>query len=53
MKTAMLILAGVLSRAIGINVEIDTLILVISGIGLVTSMVAALAFGWDLSGFLF
>jgi hypothetical protein len=53
MKAAMLVLAGALSRAIGSDVEIDTLILIFSGIGLAISMVAALAFGLDLSGFLF
>ena len=49
----MLVLARALSRAIGTNVEVDTLILIFSGIGLVIFMVAALAFGLDLSGFLF
>lgn len=49
----MFVLAGTPSRAIGTNVEVDTLILIFSGIGLVISLVAALAFGLDLSGFLF
>jgi hypothetical protein len=51
MRTAMFVLAGALSRAIGTN--IDTLVLTFSGIGLVISMIAALIFGLDLSGTLF
>lgn len=53
MRTAVFVLAGALSRAIGTNVEIETFILIFSGIALVVSMVAALAFGLDLSEFLF
>ena len=53
MKTAMVVLAGALSRAIGTDVEVDTLILIFSGIGLIICMIAALIFGLDLSGFLF
>jgi hypothetical protein len=48
-----LVLARALSRAIGTNVEVDTFILIFSGIALVISMVAALTFGLDLSGTLF
>ena len=53
MKTAMFVLAGALSRAVGTNVEVDTVILILSGIGLAICMVAALTFDLDLSGFLF
>ena len=53
MKTAMFVLAGVLSRAVGTKVEADILILTFSGIGLAICMIAALTFGLDLSGFLF
>jgi len=49
----MLVLARALSRAIGTNVEVDTLILIFSGIALVIFMVVAWSFGWDLSGTLF
>jgi hypothetical protein len=49
----MLVLARALSRAIGTNVEVDTLILIFSGIALVIFMVAVWTFGWDLSGTLF
>jgi len=49
----MFVLARGLSRAIGTHVEVDTLILIFSGIGLVISMVAALTFGVDLTGTLF
>jgi hypothetical protein len=51
MRTAMFVLAGALSRAIGTNV--DTLVLIFSGIGLVISIIAALIFGLDLRGTLF
>jgi hypothetical protein len=46
----MLVLARALSRAISTDVEVDTLILIFSGIALVISMVTALTFGLDLSG---
>jgi hypothetical protein len=53
MKTAVMVLTRAMSRAIGTKVELDTLSLIFGAIGLVVSMVAALTFGWDLTGMLF
>jgi hypothetical protein len=53
MKTVMFLVARGLSRAIGTGVEVDTLILIFSWIGLFISMALAFASGLDLTGTLF